>query len=967
MKRLLLLFIATCCGVLSYAQLLTWTPPFPTEDNTSQTLVITVDASKGNQGLLNYTPATDVYVHTGVITNLSTSSTNWRYVKFNQNFNQPNPQLQATYAGNNKWQFTITGSLKTYYGVPAGETIQKIAILFRNGSGTKKQANTDGSDMYIPIATSALEVRLSQPPKQPTYIPTPEPQTWTVGTNFTIAADASQPSIIKLYHNGTVIASSATNVTTLSGSSSITAIGNQQIVAEASVGTSTKYDTINIFIAPASSPIAALPAGVRDGINYSTNNTSATLVLRAPGKTVATVIGEFNNWTQTTPYIMNKTPDGKFFWLTITGLTPGTEYAYQYIVDNNIKIGDPYTEKVLDPFNDGFISSATYPGLKPYPAGQTGIVSVLQTQAPGYTWTINNFNRPDKKGLVIYELLARDFVAAHDWKTIQDSLNYLQKLGVNAIEMMPFNEFEGNSSWGYNPNYYFAPDKYYGPANNLKRFIDSCHRRGIAVIMDIALNHSFGSSPMVQLHYDGANNRPAANNPWFNPTPRHAFNVGFDMNHESPDTKYYVGRITEHWLQQYKIDGFRFDLSKGFTQTQTCDANGNNCNVGAWGNYDLSRINIWKGYYDTVQNKSTNAYVILEHFAADNEEVELSDYGMMLWNNLNFAYTEAAMGYVATSNLDRAIPATHGFTKPHLITYAESHDEERVVYKNLNFGNSSGSYNVKDTATALKRMELASAFLFTIPGPKMIWQFGELGYNYSINTCTDGSINNNCRLAEKPIRWDFLNDVRRRSIYTTYSKLINLRFHSWFTGAFQSGTIDRSLNGAFKWIKVTTAGDTSDVMVIGNFDVVPQTGTVTFPTTGTWYEYLNNFIHTSTGGAQSFTLAPGEFHVYVNRNVNNLTTTPVANVPWNGTTLEAKVYPNPVSTDYAVEIKLPQSGTTKIEWYNSVGQYITTVYNGFLTGGTKTLNLLKVKAQRGSYFLKITSKDKTKTIALTLQ
>ena len=68
----------------------------------------------------------------------------------------------------------------------------------------------------------------------------------------------------------------------------------------------------------------------------------------------------------------------------------------------------------------------------------------------------------------------------------------------------------------------------------------------------------------------------------------------------------------------------------------------------------------------------------------------------------------------------------------------ESHDEERLMYKNIQFGNSSGSYNVKDLNTALKRVEMCGAFLFTIPGPKMFWEFGELGYDYSINTCTNG-------------------------------------------------------------------------------------------------------------------------------------------------------------------------------------------------------------------------------------
>src|SRR5690606_12420511 len=200
----------------------------------------------------------------------------------------------------------------------------------------------------------------------------------------------------------------------------------------------------------------------------------------------------------------------------------------------------PYAEKVLDPWNDQYISTTTYPGLKPYPAGSTsGIVSILQTARPGYTWDVNNFQKPDKRNLVIYELLLRDFVGKHDWNTLRDTLNYLKKLGVNAIELLPFNEFEGNESWGYNPSFYFAPDKYYGPANTLKEFIDRCDENRIAVFVDLALNHSFGQYPLVQLYSDAVNNRPATNNPWFNPVPKHAFNVGYDMNHEKPETKDY--------------------------------------------------------------------------------------------------------------------------------------------------------------------------------------------------------------------------------------------------------------------------------------------------------------------------------------------------------------------------------------------------------------------------------------------
>ncbi|RYY95498.1 MAG: Por secretion system protein, partial [Chitinophagaceae bacterium] len=543
MKRLLLAVFALLTVAGAQAQLLTWTPPFPTENDNSQTLVITVDATKGNQGLLNHTPTTDVYVHTGVITNLSTGPSNWKYVKFSQNFSQPNPQLQATYLGNNKWSFTITGSLRTYYGVPAGETIQKIAILFRSGNGSKKQTNVDAStDMYVPVyEAGALRARLDQPLREANFNMTPEPLNWNIGTAFTLRGVASAPSSMKLYHNGNEIAAQ-TGVTMLSGNSTVTTQGQQTLVVEASNGSSTSYDTIKVFVGPTSSPVAPLPAGVVDGINYGSDPTKVTLVLRAPGKNKVTVVGDFNNWLEDLNYVMNKTADGKFFWLTLTGLTAGTQYGFQYKVDDAIKIADPYATLVLDPWNDQWINQApnpnTYPGLKPYPVGlTTGIVGVLQTNAPGYTWGAAGYSRPDKRNLVIYELLLRDFIEKHDWNTLTDTLNYLQNLGVNAIELMPFNEFEGNNSWGYNPDYFFAADKYYGPANTLKRFIDSCHARGIAVIQDIALNHQFGLSPMVQLYWDAANNRPAANNPWFNPTARHPFNVGFDMNHESPDTK----------------------------------------------------------------------------------------------------------------------------------------------------------------------------------------------------------------------------------------------------------------------------------------------------------------------------------------------------------------------------------------------------------------------------------------------
>lgn len=871
MKKILLSLWVLLLVIPGFSQMLTTNPAFPTESSTPVT--ITLDASKGNRALYNYSSGPEgagVFVHIGVITNLSTSNADWRYVRPGD-FNQQVPALQTVITGsvpNLRYTFTISGGLRTYFGVPAGETIQKIAILFRNSNGSKVQRNADGSDMFIPVNNGSLDIAFTSPGFQPTFNPIPEPIVRTVGSTIALTAVASSPGNMRLVFNGTQVAAQ-NGVATLSSTPTITTTGTQTVMAEVTSGTTVSKSFT--FFVPAPNDVQPLPAGVRNGINYEADQTAATLVLYAPNKTRVSIIGDLpgSNWDEQLAYQMKRTPDGNYYWLRITGLTPGTEYSFQYLIDGTLKIGEAYTEKVLDPWNDQYISSTTYPSLKPYPTGLTsGVVSILQTAAPAYNWQTTNFTRPDKRNLMVYELLLRDFLAAHDWNAMTDTLNYLKKLGINTIELMPVNEFEGNNSWGYNPDYYFAPDKYYGPKNDLKRFVDMAHSKGIAVVMDIALNHSFGLSPMAQLYWNASTNKPAANNPWFFENPRHPFNVGYDMNHGSAATNYFFSRVVEHWLTEYKMDGFRFDLSKGFSTNNYCTTT--NCDtdteVSNWGNYDATRVAIWKRYYDTLQLKSPNSYVILEHFAANTEETELSNYGMLLWGNINHSFSEATMGYVSTSNFDAALHVNRGWPNPYLVSYMESHDEERIIYKNVTFGNQSNpSHNTRSLPVALNRMGMSAAFLLTMPGPKMIWEFGELGYDYSINYCMSTGTVGDCRVDPKPIRWDYLQDADRKKLHDVYAALLGLRANPLFAETFTTGFISRDFGAAngFKWMTLNSAA--GKLVVIGNFDVVAQTGSVTFPSAGTWYNYLNPpATFAATGGSQSFTLQPGEYRVYLN-------------------------------------------------------------------------------------------------------
>ncbi len=950
---LVILLLSAC---ISHAQLLQWSPSFIKE--TSTPVTITCDATKGNQGLLGYTPVTDVYVHIGVITNLSTSGSDWKYVISGGSFSAPAAIVQTTSAGTNKWTFTISGALRSFFNITnAAEHIQKIAILFRSGNGSKVQRNADASDMYIPVYDDGLYARIDTPLMQPLFKAVPQTISASVGDHIAVAASASKSATLNILFNNSTIKSAAA-VINLSADAVITAAGTQTIIAEATDGTVTSRDTVS-FLVTSGVTVAALPSGLKDGINYEPGDTSVSLVLYAPGKNRVSVIGDFNNWTETLASQMNRTPDGNRFWLRITGLTAGTEYAYQYLVDGTLHIADYYTEKVLDPNNDKYIPATTYPNLKAYPTGKTtGIVSVLQTAKPAYNWQVTNFQRPDKKNLVIYELLIRDFIGAQNFQTLKDTLTYFKRLGVNAIEIMPFSEFEGNLSWGYNPNFFLAPDKFYGTETSIRQFIDACHQQGIAVIMDLVMNHCMGSAPQAQLYWDAVNNRPAANNPWLNPVATHPYNVGNDFNHESQATKDFVARVVRHWLTEYKLDGFRWDLSKGFTQI-------NNPNdVGAWGNYDAGRVAIWKRIYDTIQQVSPNAYCILEHFAANTEETELSNYGMLLWGNLNYNFNQATMGYSAGSDFSGAISKSRSWTNPQLVAYQESHDEERLMYKNISFGNGAGAYSVKDTATALKRDEMAAAFWAMIPGPKMMWQFGELGYQYSINTCSNGSVDatGGCRLDAKPIRWDFYNQPARKALYDVYAKLIKLKLTPNYKTTFTTNAVTWDMGGAIKSLVLND--DSLKVVVIGNFDVTAQTATVTFPAAGTWYSYLTNASRTASGAAEQITLQPGEYYVYANRNINNTVITAIGS-PEAASDMPVMIAPNPVHTTATIRYQLPESAQVKISVTDINGRSIGTIFQGFRAAGNQkvTLQTNQLPAgvnTNGMYLLKITYNKKTK-------
>jgi 1,4-alpha-glucan branching enzyme len=510
----------------------------------------------------------------------------------------------------------------------------------------------------------------------------------------------------------------------------------------------------------------------------------------------------------------------------------------QYVIDRQLYIADPYAGKVIDRNNNNSIPAM-----------------VVSTKQDSYQWKVKNFTVANPENLVIYEILIRDFTDVRKISGVQEKIPYLKALGINAVELMPFNEFEGSDGWGYNPSFYFAPENSYGTPAEFKAFIDECHVNGIAVIMDIVLNHSYGQSPMVRMYQNGGT--VTADNPWYNVKSNFAnpdAQWGYDFNHESPHTKAFVDRVCAYWIEEYRVDGFRFDFTKGFSNTPY-PATGDN-----WGSaYDAARIQNLKRIYDEMKKRNPNAIFICEHLSDNREEKELADYGIILWGNLNYSVNEATMGWGEERNgsnlkgdISWASYKQRGWTKPNLIAYMESHDEERLMYKNTQYGKSSGSYNVKQLAVGLQRNAAAAVMLFSLPGPKMIWQFGELGY--------DVSIDYNGRLGRKPTRWEYYEQPERKALFDVYAKMINLRKTR---SVFSTSDYSIDLTNHFKTVVLKSANET--VVAVANFDVKAQTKNVNFTKAGSWKDYFSNSEITTGAATESITLAPGEYRLYVNQ------------------------------------------------------------------------------------------------------
>jgi 1,4-alpha-glucan branching enzyme len=913
MKKIVL-FALLLSTLHTFAQL-SWQGGTTPEQTSSATLLF----NKSGTPLAGYTGV--IYAHIGVTLN----GAPWQGVIGSWGNNSLQPSL--TLVSGTTYKLDLTPTIQSFFGISSG-TISKINVVLRGSTGSPQTTDLE-------INVGAFQVNLTAPLNNSTTI-------LNSGAALTVAANNTNGTAnYVLKGNGTTL-NTATGVASYSYTH-INITTNQYYALEVTQGAITTTKNFRVLVNPNTTSLA-MPAGLVNGINYNTSdNTKATLVLDAPLKDFVYVAGSFNNWNPSSSYAMKKDPSSGKYWLELTGLTPGTNYSYQYwVVDQTpianspalVKVADPCSTTVLSPYDDPYISSTTYPNLPVYPAGQEREVTLLKTGQTAYNWQVPNFTKPNKDKLVVYELLIRDFDANRNFQDVINRIQYFRDLGINAIELMPVMEFEGNESWGYNTAFHMALDKFYGTPEKFKELVDVCHQNGIAIILDLAFNHAFGRNPMVRMWMNDADGDgwgpPSSENPYFNTVAKHSYSVGEDFNHASALTKTYVKQTIKQWITEFKIDGFRWDLTKGFTQN--CTASDQTCT----NNYQQDRVDILKDYADYSWSLDPNHYVIFEHLGSDNEEQQWANYrlsegkGIMMWGEMFSQYKELALGF-SGQNISRMSHTSRGFTGKRLLGYPESHDKDRMMYEAITYGSTTGTSPVNGNLTnALNRMGAIGATSILVPGPKMIWHFAELGNNQSIYTCADGSVNTendattgDCKLATKAqVQWtqNWLADARRASILSDWSKLIKLKTSEpVFVGdhAISPESSNNFKQRIYIYNNTFTTAQLRNVVVLANFSPSDLTINPNFPTDVytypmTWYDLMNNNTAvTITSPTDLVTVNSGRFRVFGNRPAT------LSSEDYYAFTPDVIVYPNPVKNSFAINQE-----ADSVEIYNLTGQLV---------------------------------------------
>jgi 1,4-alpha-glucan branching enzyme len=524
--------------------------------------------------------------------------------------------------------------------------------------------------------------------------------------------------------------------------------------------------------------------------------------LFAPNNKGAALIGSFSDWKEIP---MEKGEDGYF--RTQVDLEDGV-YQYKFRVqtkspnfepDQWVDVIDPYATDVDEAKNNGVVR-----------------IKDGKRIVDAYVWQHDDTPLPDNHELVIYEMHVADFSGGEDdpykrgkYQDAIAKLDYLSELGINAIELMPVNEYPGDYSWGYKVRHFFATESSYGSTEELKRFIDECHGRGIRVFIDGIYNHTDEECPLMLIdrnywYYEYRHYPEDPANYW-----------GPEFNYDNYDEKLdvkpawkYVGDVVRYWVQEYHIDGIRFDAVRQLANYEFLDwlAKQSKKNAAPKPFYniaehipDTSTVVSPEGPLDACWHESFR-YFIIPHICGETFELE----------KLKEVLDPRRQGYEVPTNV---------------INYLSTHDRERVMRE-------LGERGIFDEA-AFGRAKLGAVLLMTAMGVPMLWMGEEFGeHKRKSETVTQ----------PKKIAWSLLERDLNGDLFEYYKKLIALRKQN---PAISSDNIEffhenpeAKLLAYSRWheegYRVVVVANFSDNFLSGY--QVPN-----FPEAGTWHEWIGDY------------------------------------------------------------------------------------------------------------------------------
>jgi len=533
---------------------------------------------------------------------------------------------------------------------------------------------------------------------------------------------------------------------------------------------------------------------------------TVTFALHAPGKKSVSVIGSFNDWS---PNAHPMQEDETGTWIISIELPPG-KHQYQYMIDGRAALADPYSRDVT--WKDAEGNENWLP---------ENARTELEVGATPFVWTATNYVRPSLDNLVVYEFHLEDFLGgAKGFTGMIERLDYIRDLGFTAISALPFHEFTGSKSWGYNPAFHFAPETSYGTPDELKQLIDAAHQRGLMVIMDLVLNHMDQNSALYQLYgkdYDAS--------PYF-----HYFegeNWGFpDLDQPHRAVKRYAADVIKYWLTEYRMDGIRYDATR-FT-----DWNGYN-------NWGAS----WFAYIGRQTDPAS--YHIAEHMPSDpalvnDTEIDTTWHEYFRWRLREMIEN----GHMDRNELENIVnPLRVGYTNGiQRMSYIESHDEERLMWELKQRGFA--------TEERERRCILGMTFTLTSPGTAMIYSGQEFGeYTRKV-------------VGENPLQWDLLENPVGQAIKSATEKLVKLRTSN---EALQKGDVAFLHHEQPEGMTAFRRNyDDQSVIVAANLGRGANTMDILFE--GTWSNLFTGATFTESGEfTKAIALQPGEAMVFVKK------------------------------------------------------------------------------------------------------